>query len=185
MTVIPLVVSLLITGVASATDIKAIGRLGGATLLVFGLLLGRDGARRGADPPCRLRAAAPRPASASAAARRRRGGGADRERARPDIRRLDHVARSGQPDRGRGQRSDGATDRLHACSWRSRSRVVAARRAHDTGRVLPGVRRRDARAGPLGDRCGADRRIRAGVPLAAHRAPGSPGPSGSTSPPTR
>src|SRR5580692_5870453 len=39
MTVIPLVVSLLITGVASATDVKAIGRLGGRTLLVFFLLL--------------------------------------------------------------------------------------------------------------------------------------------------
>jgi Na+/H+-dicarboxylate symporter len=39
MTVIPLVVSLLITAVASATDIKAIGRLGGRTLLVFVLLL--------------------------------------------------------------------------------------------------------------------------------------------------
>ncbi|MDP9360101.1 MAG: dicarboxylate/amino acid:cation symporter [Acidobacteriota bacterium] len=39
MTVIPLVVSLLITAVASATDVKAIGRLGGRTLLVFALLL--------------------------------------------------------------------------------------------------------------------------------------------------
>src|SRR6266699_91768 len=39
MTVIPLVVSLLITGVASATDVKAIGRLGGRTLSVFVLLL--------------------------------------------------------------------------------------------------------------------------------------------------
>ena len=39
MTVIPLVVSLLITGVASASDVKAIGRLGGRTLVVFVLLL--------------------------------------------------------------------------------------------------------------------------------------------------
>ena len=39
MTVIPLVVSLLITGVASASDVRAIGRIGGRTLLVFGLLL--------------------------------------------------------------------------------------------------------------------------------------------------
>jgi len=39
MTVIPLVVSLLITGVASATDVKSVGRLGGRTLLVFFLLL--------------------------------------------------------------------------------------------------------------------------------------------------
>ncbi|HVT40248.1 MAG TPA: cation:dicarboxylase symporter family transporter [Gemmatimonadaceae bacterium] len=39
MTVIPLVVSLLITGVASAADLKAIGRLGGRTLLVFVVLL--------------------------------------------------------------------------------------------------------------------------------------------------
>ncbi len=39
MTVIPLVVSLLITGVASASDVKAIGRLGGRSLVVFfGLL---------------------------------------------------------------------------------------------------------------------------------------------------
>lgn len=40
MTVIPLVVSLLITGVASASDVSAIGRIGGRTLVVFGLLLG-------------------------------------------------------------------------------------------------------------------------------------------------
>jgi proton glutamate symport protein len=40
MTVIPLVVSLLITGIASATDVGAIGRLGGRTLLVFVLLSG-------------------------------------------------------------------------------------------------------------------------------------------------
>ena len=40
MTVIPLVISLLITGVASASDIKAIGRLGGRTLLIFVLLSG-------------------------------------------------------------------------------------------------------------------------------------------------
>jgi Na+/H+-dicarboxylate symporter len=39
MTVIPLVVSLLIVGVASAADVKAIGRIGGRTLLVFVLLL--------------------------------------------------------------------------------------------------------------------------------------------------
>jgi Na+/H+-dicarboxylate symporter len=39
MTVIPLVVSLLITGVASASDLKAIGRTGGRSLLVFVLLL--------------------------------------------------------------------------------------------------------------------------------------------------
>src|SRR5262249_37695230 len=39
MTVIPLVVSLLIPGVAGATDVGAIGRLGGRTLAVFGLLL--------------------------------------------------------------------------------------------------------------------------------------------------
>ena len=39
MTVIPLVVSLLITGVSSASDVRAIGRLGGRTLLVFILLL--------------------------------------------------------------------------------------------------------------------------------------------------
>ena len=38
MTVIPLVVALLITGVASAADVKAIGRLGRRTLLVFVLL---------------------------------------------------------------------------------------------------------------------------------------------------
>src|SRR5438093_827215 len=39
MTVIPLVVSLLITGVASAADIKAVGRLGGRTVLIFVLML--------------------------------------------------------------------------------------------------------------------------------------------------
>jgi Na+/H+-dicarboxylate symporter len=38
MTVIPLVVALLITGVASAADIGTIGRLGGRTLIVFGVL---------------------------------------------------------------------------------------------------------------------------------------------------
>src|SRR5213593_1963792 len=39
MTVIPLVISLLITGVASAADIRSVGRMGGRTLLVFVLLL--------------------------------------------------------------------------------------------------------------------------------------------------
>src|SRR5262245_2206977 len=39
MTVIPLIVSLLITGVASASDGKTIGRIGGRALLVFGVLL--------------------------------------------------------------------------------------------------------------------------------------------------
>src|SRR5207244_2110495 len=39
MTVIPLVVSLLIVGVASAADIKSVGRIGRRTLLVFLLLL--------------------------------------------------------------------------------------------------------------------------------------------------
>src|SRR4051812_9201305 len=39
MTVVPLVVSLLITGVASAADIKAVGRLGGRAVLVFVLML--------------------------------------------------------------------------------------------------------------------------------------------------
>jgi proton glutamate symport protein len=39
MTVIPLVVSLLITGVASVSDIKSIGRIGGRTLITFVLLL--------------------------------------------------------------------------------------------------------------------------------------------------
>ncbi|HJT16510.1 MAG TPA: cation:dicarboxylase symporter family transporter, partial [Thermoanaerobaculia bacterium] len=39
MTVIPLVVSLLITGVASVSDIRAVGRLGGRTLIAFILLL--------------------------------------------------------------------------------------------------------------------------------------------------
>ncbi|PYP41580.1 MAG: hypothetical protein DMD43_06010 [Gemmatimonadetes bacterium] len=35
MTVIPLVVSLLVTGVAGAADLRAIGRIGGRTLLTF------------------------------------------------------------------------------------------------------------------------------------------------------
>lgn len=39
MTVIPLVVALLITGIASASDVKSIGRLGGRTLVMFILLL--------------------------------------------------------------------------------------------------------------------------------------------------
>lgn len=39
MTVIPLVVSLLVTGVSSVSDVKAIGRLGGRSLMTFVLLL--------------------------------------------------------------------------------------------------------------------------------------------------
>ena len=39
MTVIPLVVSLLITGVAGAADLRAVGRLGGRSLLTFFILL--------------------------------------------------------------------------------------------------------------------------------------------------
>jgi Na+/H+-dicarboxylate symporter len=40
MTVIPLVISILITGVASAADVRAIGRLGARTWIVFVFLLG-------------------------------------------------------------------------------------------------------------------------------------------------
>ena len=40
MTIIPLIVSLLVTGVASASDIKAIGRIGRKTLLIFVMLSG-------------------------------------------------------------------------------------------------------------------------------------------------
>lgn len=40
MTVIPLVVSILITGVTSAADVRSIGRLGARSLMVFVLLLG-------------------------------------------------------------------------------------------------------------------------------------------------
>src|SRR5580765_7503631 len=40
MTVIPLVVSVMVAGVASAMDAKAIGRLGGRTLVVFVAMLG-------------------------------------------------------------------------------------------------------------------------------------------------
>ncbi|PYT15460.1 MAG: hypothetical protein DMF51_06730, partial [Acidobacteria bacterium] len=39
MTVIPLIVSLIVTSVASATAVKAVGRLGGKTLLVFVAML--------------------------------------------------------------------------------------------------------------------------------------------------
>lgn len=39
MTLVPLVVSLLITGIASVADLRSVGRLGGRTLLVFGALL--------------------------------------------------------------------------------------------------------------------------------------------------
>src|SRR5262245_45847493 len=39
MTVIPLVMSLLITGVAGAADLRAIGRLGGRSLITFFVLL--------------------------------------------------------------------------------------------------------------------------------------------------
>jgi len=39
MTVVPLIVALMITGVASASDSKTIGRMGGRSVVVFGLLL--------------------------------------------------------------------------------------------------------------------------------------------------
>ena len=39
MTVIPLVVSLIVTGVASTSNLASIGRMGGRTLMVFGMLL--------------------------------------------------------------------------------------------------------------------------------------------------
>ena len=92
MTVIPLVVSLLITGVASARDVTTIGRIGGRTLAVFGLLLA--GAAVIVVP---LRAAAVRaPAAAhhhrgAAAAPGRRGGGGRTtvvRRPEPDVWRL-------------------------------------------------------------------------------------------------
>src|SRR5882762_4706043 len=40
MTVIPLILSLIITGIASAADVKALGRIGAQTLATFILLLG-------------------------------------------------------------------------------------------------------------------------------------------------
>src|SRR2546426_6571594 len=85
MTVIPLIVSLIVTSVASATAVKTVGRLGGKTLLVFVAMLmslavgvvpitqavfGLLGARGGNPPPLPagppeappLRAPAPAPA---------------------------------------------------------------------------------------------------------------------------
>jgi Na+/H+-dicarboxylate symporter len=67
MTVIPLVVSLLITGVASATDVSAIGRIGGRTLAVFILLLAGTAAIVVPLGPS-LFALLPLPATAGAAA---------------------------------------------------------------------------------------------------------------------
>src|ERR1700682_1843957 len=80
MTVIPLVVSILITGVASAADVRAIGRLGARTLMVFVLLLGGPRVPRGPAPLPPLRAAPAQHSPAAAAEGRRRSGGPARDR---------------------------------------------------------------------------------------------------------
>ena len=101
--------------------------------------------------------------------------------ARPWVRELADVAHPDQSDRGRGDRRDGAADSLHAASSPSPSPAVPPWRAT----------RCSASSARSATRCwcwcdgwsaGADRRVRACA--AAWRrtaAPGSPGPSASTS----
>src|SRR5215470_15268799 len=108
MTVIPLVVSLLITGVASATDVKSVGRLGGRTLLVFVLLLA--GTAIIAVPFARPLFALLPP----------------------------HGVASGQPDRGRGHRRDGAADPVHPAP-RARYCAQLSGGPRDSGRPLPSL----------------------------------------------
>ena len=128
MTVIPLVVSLLITGVASAADVTAVGRLGGRTLLVFVLLLVGVAIVDDAAGAVAVRAAA---ATARARrCRRRRGGGASRWRGGQG-QTFGDVAQSLIPRNPIAAAANGAMVPLSCsrCCWRSRSRAAPARRA--------------------------------------------------------
>ena len=160
MTVIPLVVSLLITGVASASDVKAIGRIGGRTLVVFLLLIVAIAIVMIRSLASRSRCSRRTPARVPRfppARRRRRGSGG---RSEADVRDLADVADPEQPDRGGRKRRDGATDSLHAVA-RARDRSQSGGQPRDAGRFLPRAWRRDADAGAMGRDARADRRLRA------------------------
>ena len=113
MTVIPLVVSLLITGVSSAADLRTVGRIGARTLLVFGAML--IGASlvimRARDCGVLLvLACVPRP-SGAAGWRRRGREPARHEHAADEFFDLAHVTHPDQPDRrGRQRRHAAAGD---------------------------------------------------------------------------
>ena len=132
-------------------------------MLVFVLLLHRTRDRHHAARSAGVRAAAGARRRASGASRRAR------PRRRSQSRRADRARRSrrgstslipSQPDRGGGERRDGAAHPLHAPP-RAGDRAQPRREPRDARRILPGARRRDADARALGGAGGADRRLRA------------------------
>ena len=129
MTVIPLVISLLITGVASASDLKTIGRIGRRTLIVFGLLL--LGVATVAMPILSsvfTRLAQPRRSSRPSGGSRG-GSQSDRHRrSEPERRRMAYLAPPIQPHRRCRQRRHGAAGALYPAA---RARHRAQPRQHE------------------------------------------------------
>lgn len=113
MTVIPLVVSLLITGVASAADLRAIGRIGARTLLAFAFLL--FGVAIVVAPLAPLVfAMLPGGARPALPARCGRSGRTTQhQRPATKLRGVAHLADSRQSRRGCGEWCDAAADSLH------------------------------------------------------------------------
>ena len=134
MTVIPLVVSLLITGVASAIGPprRSAGMGARDAASCFVLLLAGTAALVDAARGCRrsrLLSGAPlRRGHRCRQARPRRPEQSRRDATRRSLGSWLVVARPGQPDRRRGQRRDGAADRLHAAPRARRSRTARRRR---------------------------------------------------------
>ena len=160
MTVIPLVVSLVITGRGRrhrSQDHRPARHPHAAHVH-------RDErrARRGDDAAhhVHLLADAGAGGPSAAAGRGRRGGqpgGVERRGGRPGA--VAGVAAPGQPDRRRRERQHGVADPVHAAAGGG-DRQERAGLARDAAGVLPGARRRDAGAGRLGRRRGADRDLR-------------------------
>src|ERR1043165_9119333 len=164
MTVIPLVVALHITGVASASDLRAIGRIGGRTLLVFFLLLlGTALVVMPLAPPVFAllpmgAAARTLPPGAAEAAGQLAASGAA-----PTFGGWVGSLAPPPPRRGGGAGRDAAADPLHAAA-RAGDRAEPARGARHPARILSRAERGDAGAGALGGGGGPDRRVRAGPP---------------------
>ena len=139
MTVIPLVVSLLITGVASASRRQSdrphrradAGRVRAAARRRRAIVVMPLAPALFALLPPRPRRDRALPAGAAEAARQLAA-----ERPGADVRRVAHVADPVEPDRRRGERRDDAARFSSRCSSRSRSRAVRRRRARRSSRFF-------------------------------------------------
>ena len=168
MTVVPLIVSLLITGVAGARDMKSVGRLGARTLVVFVVLLGGPCGDRGPARTHDLRLLPGLGGACVPAAGCRGSGEPDGgRRAAADVRELARLACSRESRRSRGQRGNRAAHRLHAAPGAGH-RCQPTRCARHPAPLLPRPGRRDARPGAVGGARCSRRDLRAGP--SPHRA---------------